>query len=203
MVIGDEYALSRRRDLLRVAVLETDPDVCGRGWVRVRFEEGILAGQEKRVSSRRIFARWEERDDPQPRRTRRPRPIVVRGAWPPEPGEPIFWHKTGEIRWMVKEVDRRNCMATITGELVGQTQRHTLSWAELRPWEARIALDSARADDERLKQERPDLQSVACEPEPPVQESDSLAEVTGAIEIAGPLEAFVARLIFSPGALER
>jgi hypothetical protein len=52
MVIGDEHALSGRRAYLRLTVLETDPEVCGRGWARVRFEEGILAGQEKRVPSR-------------------------------------------------------------------------------------------------------------------------------------------------------
>jgi hypothetical protein len=60
MVIGDEYALSGRRGYLRVTVLDTDPEVCGCGWVRVRFEEGMLAGQERPVSSRRVLAPWKK-----------------------------------------------------------------------------------------------------------------------------------------------
>jgi hypothetical protein len=204
MVIGDEYALTRRRDYLRATVLETDPEVCGRGWVRVRLEGGISAGEETRVSSRRIFARWEEREDPPPRRVPNPRPVVVRGPWPPEPGKPIFWHKTGEIRWMVEKVDRRNRMATITGELVGQRQRHTLSWVELRQFEARIASDSgAESDHKRVGPELARLEAVDREPEPPVRKRERLAEVEAAIEVAGPLECFVARLVFSPEALER
>lgn len=204
MVIGDAYALSGRRDFLRVTVLETDPEVCGRGWVRVRFEEGILAGQENRVSSRRIFAPWKEREDPKPRRVPKPRPIVVRGPWPPEAGKPIFWHRTGEIRWMVEEVDRRNRMATITGELVGQRQRHTLSWVELQPFEARIASDSAAdPDHEPVGPQPPHFQSVDREPAPPVRERERLADVEVAGEVTGPLEGFIARLVFSPEALER
>jgi hypothetical protein len=204
MVLGDEYALSGRRDYLRVTVLETDPKVCGRGWVRVRFEEGILAGQEKRVSSRRVSAPWEQREDPQPRRVPKPRPVVVRGPWPPEPGKPIFWFKTGEIRWMVEEVDRCNRMATITGELVGQRQRHTLPWVELQPVEARIASDSApETDHERVGPELPHFKPVEGEPEPRVRERERRADVEAAIEVAGPLERFVARLVFSPDALER
>jgi hypothetical protein len=103
MVIGDEYALSGRRAYLRVTVLETDPEVCGRGWVRVRFEEGILAGQEKRVPSESLpLARSvtvRRRTVCQAAPDRGPGAVAA-GAW-----EADLLHKTGEIRWMVEEVE--------------------------------------------------------------------------------------------------
>lgn len=105
---------------------------------------------------------------------------------------------------MVEDVDRRNRVATITGELVGQRQRHTLSWVELQPFEARIASDSAAdPDHERVGPEPPHLQPVDRKPAPPVRERERLADVEAAAEVAGPLEGFIARLVFSPEALER
>ena len=71
----------------------------------------------------------------------------------------------------------------------------------------RIDSDSAaEPDHERVGSELPRLQPVDPEPEPPeppVCERERLAEVESEIEFAGPLEAFVARLVFSPEALER
>lgn len=201
MVIGEEYALSGRRNLVRVIMVETESEICGRGWVRVRFEEGISAGEEKRVSSKRIVAPWEEREAPRKRRTPKPRREMIRGPWPPEPGKPIFWHKTGEIRWMVEEVDQRNRRATITSSLVGRTQTHTVSWVELQPFAAES--EAAAASELDTGGVLPHLELVALESEPgdppPARERQRLIDV----EIGEGFEGIVRRLVFSPEALER
>jgi hypothetical protein len=204
MIMSEEYALSSRRRArpLRVTALETDPEVCGRGWVEIRFEDGMPKGRIEKVSSQRVLAPWDERDEPRPKKQSKPRPMVVRGPWPPEAGEPIHWYRTPGIRWTVESVDRGARTATISGELFGQRKQHTIAWVHLQPYEEQLEVDEIEdVTPPPVPEPQPAPASAESSPTPPVRERERLADTQD--EPRSPVDSFVDRLIFSPEALER
>jgi hypothetical protein len=129
------YAALYRGRGREVTVLDTPPEVRREARVRVRYENGLLAGEVKDIPSRRVVAarghpaRTAERRSGTPGRTRR---SVERG---PEVGDSVAWRKTREVLWTVQHVDRELDQATISGVIVGQARREIvpLDQLEVRP----------------------------------------------------------------------
>jgi hypothetical protein len=126
---GQDYFLDGGRDRV-VTVLDTPPEVRSRARVRVRFVNGIKAGEIAEVPSRRILAPVGGLAPSAPR-SRRPRVIRIERA--PAAGDEVHWEQTGEIIWKVESVDADT--ASVTGELFGKpvTKTVPLSELEVRP----------------------------------------------------------------------
>ena len=169
---GQDYYLDGGRERV-VTVLDTPPEVRSRAKVRVRFRNGVKAGEEAVLPSRRIVAPVQ---GPKPTAPRRQRARVIRFDGPAQPGDEALWSQTGDIVWTVESVTGDE--ATVTGELFGKPVSKTvpMSDLEVRPLVIPPEPDGPIVVRDRRTQDQPEIDSATLReqfaPERPRRELD-------------------------------
>jgi len=122
--VGNPYALAGHRKR-KVTVLETPPELRRRARVRVRFENGVKAGEEGEVPTRRISAPW---DGSSPSRSSRSaKSALALVDRPPVIGDEVAWN--GDRRtwiWTVEEIDESKEEATISTVMLERRTTQTV-----------------------------------------------------------------------------
>jgi hypothetical protein len=139
---GNTYLLSGPRGRL-VTVLDTPPDVRGRARVRVLFQNGVKAGDEADIPTRRIIAALTGpavSAQPREEKTR-----IVRVQRDPEVGDEVLWTKTGPLVWTVQDVDQAEAVITSVIMQRPTSQSAPLSELEVRPVEVKPSGQPASA----------------------------------------------------------
>lgn len=173
---GQDYYLDGGRERV-VTVLETPPEVRSQAKVRVRFRNGVKAGEEALVPSRRIVAPLHGRESRAPRRQRA---RVIRFDGPAHPGDEALWRQTGDIVWTVESVT--GDAATVTGQLFGKPVSKTVPMSELevRPLVILPGSDAPIVVRDRRPQDRADIDCATSReqfaPERPRRELDLLLD---------------------------
>ena len=173
---GEDYYLDGGRERV-VTVLDTPPEVRSRAKVRVRFRNGVKAGEEAEIPSRRIVASVKGRKPTAPRRQRA---RVVRFDGPAQPGDEVLWSQTGDIVWIVESVTGDE--AVMTGELFGKPVSKTVPMSELevRPLVIPPEPDAPIVVRDRRTEDQPEIDSATLReqitPEHPRRDLDVLLD---------------------------
>ena len=124
---GSEYYLAGERERV-IRVLDTPSELRSRARVRVKFLNGVKAGQVAELPTRRIAA-FVAPPEVEPKVERVPprRDEVIRITRRPRVGDEVLWKDvTGDVVWTVASID--GAIATVNSELF------------TRPWTSTVAL---------------------------------------------------------------
>lgn len=190
---GHTYLLSGDRGRV-VEILDTPPELRQRAHVRVRFTNGVKAGEVADVPSRRIIAALTG-----PATTLRPRQPVARPLRihrDPRVGDEVLWAATGDLVWTVQQIDADRSQATLNTVIMQRATTQTVALAELevRP------LEPSRPLDEDLVATRIHVERIARDDAPaPPEEHGSRAPDKPQRE----LEALLDGVLFSRRCLDQ
>lgn len=192
LIPGNSYARRTRRGLIKVTVVETSPEICGRGKVRVRVEEGVSKGKEIPVLCRDIVAPWGK--DPAPRKTPPGRKTVWLG-WPPSAGDSVRIRGQGRLEWVVTCVDDGSY--ELETDVFTRLQRRVEPLENLEPAVTEREQEAQVADTviDGLLPPVPAAEGANADDEP----AFTLVESSG----DGALASVVDSLLFSPSCLEQ
>ena len=100
---GKSYSRRTRRGLIKVTVLDSDPDKWGKGRVLVRVEQGVSTGREVAVLCRDITDPWNKAPDV-PVKGERKRLVVLTSRWPPAVGDPVRIKGRDQLEWLITSI---------------------------------------------------------------------------------------------------
>jgi hypothetical protein len=131
-----------------VEILDTPPEVRKRACVRVRFTNGVKAGEVGEVPSRRVIAALTgPATSVQPRK---PRSQLVRIHRDPVVGDEVLWAATGDLVWTVQQVDADHAQAVLDTVIMERPTTQKVALAEL---EVRSVEPVRVPDDEQVPAE--------------------------------------------------
>lgn len=186
--IGEQYEMWRGNRTRLVTLIDKDRP-SRKGWVTVRAEEGVKAGEEVAASSRSLF-HLPGKEPPPPRKRPRAVPRLAMQAppgWEPKPGDVVAWTRTLGSRCTVLSVDADRGVARIRGKVMGAVKDFDALVGELTPYRFQPTTVTEGELERRLAGRLPEKQQA--------QGSEGSPKLPDSVEETDDL---VDRLVFDP-----